>query len=150
MRLAAAPTVLIVPLGPPRPEISKRLLHRRGALLLLACTLAGCRGAGGRTEVDAKIEWVPRPAVLGDTTWIATLRTESGEPLRGATVTIEATMTHPGMAPVIREAQETAPGRYEARGEWTMAGDWVLIVRGETADGLEWEKWISVPSVTRR
>lgn len=148
MRPAAAPIVLA--LAPPKPEISRRLIHRRSAILLLGCVLAGCRPGNRAAGVEAEIEWVPKPAKLGPATWITSLRTPSGEPLREATVTFEATMTHPGMVPVIRDAQEIAPGRYEAQGEWTMAGDWVLIVRGKTAGGLEWEETTSVPGVARR
>lgn len=147
MRPAAAPTIHA--LAPPKPEIPRRLFHRRSAILLLGCALAGCRPGNRPAGVEAEIEWDPKPAKVGPATWRASLRTPSGEPLRGATVTFEATMTHPGMVPVIREAQETAPGRYEAPGEWTMAGDWVLIVSGKTAGG-EWDKSINVPGVAGR
>ena len=64
-----------------------------------------------------------------------------------ATLEFEGTMTHPGMMPVFADASETSAGRYEATLEFTMGGDWIIIVRGALPDGSELEREIEVRGV---
>ena len=40
-------------------------------------------------------------------------------------------MSHPGMAPVVSVMQERENGTYVAPIEFTMAGDWILVVSGD-------------------
>jgi hypothetical protein len=96
------------------------------AILGIACAAAACR---------------PTPAF--DIAW-AVDRTQvrvvlrnrvDGQPIRGARLTIEGHMTHPGMAPVLSTVRETGAGVYEAELPLTMAGDWTLVVSGALADG---------------
>ena len=42
---------------------------------------------------------------------------------------------------------ETAPGRYQADLEFTMGGDWFILVRAELLDGRSMERKIDVPGV---
>jgi hypothetical protein len=51
------------------------------------------------------------------------------------------------MVPVFAPALETAPGRYQAALEFTMGGDWFILVRAELPDGRTMERKIDVPGV---
>jgi hypothetical protein len=64
-----------------------------------------------------------------------TLRDAAGQPVPAAVLDIEAHMEHPGMAPVVARASETAPGVYGARLSLSMAGDWVVFVTGTLPGG---------------
>jgi hypothetical protein len=56
-------------------------------------------------------------------------------------------MTHPGMRPVLADAQERERGRYDARLDFTMGGDWSILVTGQLADGRRIDHRFDVPGV---
>jgi hypothetical protein len=73
-----------------------------------------------------------------------------GEPhaaAAGTRVRVVGHMTHPGMQPIEAEATRRGPGVYVADVKFTMAGDWVLLVTLELADGRRIERRIDVPGV---
>ena len=109
----------------------------------------GRRDQAARTDPRVDLTWTPRPdtAVVGPATLTVSLRAPSGAPIAGATVRIEGHMTHAGMAPLMAEAVEGAPGVYDAAFAFTMQGDWVLLVSVNLPDGTRVERRIDVPTV---
>jgi hypothetical protein len=116
--------------------------------VLLLLLLAGCgRGARDLPEVGVELEIAPHPPQLGPATVTATLRDAGGQPIEGAEVELEGNMNHAGMVPVSAQAPEVAPGRYQADLEFTMGGDWFILVRAKLPDGRSMERAIDVPGV---
>ena len=56
-------------------------------------------------------------------------------------------MSHPGMSPVFAESSEVASGRYQAHIDFSMAGDWVLLLHIKLPDGETVERQIDVKGV---
>lgn len=69
------------------------------------------------------------------------------KPVSGARVRLEGNMTHAGMSPVFAEAIEVEPGRYRATLEFTMGGDWVVLVHAVLPDGRKVERQFDVKGV---
>lgn len=125
-------------------------------LLLMVGWVAGgvaCR-RGQTGDAGPAVVRVELSPVEGDSLVVGTpvrvtvtLERNDGSPVEGAKVSLEATMTHAGMQPVFAEATEVAPGMYQARVEFTMGGDWIIIVRGTLPDGKPFEHMTQVPGV---
>jgi hypothetical protein len=137
--------------------------------LLLSASVAGgaaCRSHAESTAVakaDATVDlaWTLSERRVGPTTLIVTLREAGGSaptrdggltqgaPITGATVRVEALMTHPGMAPIEATAVATGltTGEYRADFAFTMAGDWVLLVTATLPDGRRIERRIDIANV---
>ena len=127
---------------------------RLAALLVVASLSPGNAGCGrgdqaGRTDPRVDLTWTLRPAtaVVGPATLTVSLRAPSGAPIAGATIRIEGHMTHAGMAPLMADAVERAPGVYDAAFGFTMQGDWVLLVSVTLPDGTHVERRIDVANV---
>jgi hypothetical protein len=71
----------------------------------------------------------------------------ASKPVSGARVTLEGNMTHAGMTPVFAEAKESEPGSYRATLEFTMAGDWVVLLHASLPDGRKIERQWDVKGV---
>jgi hypothetical protein len=67
---------------------------------------------------------------------------EDGVPVEGAVVEIEGNMTHAGMEPVFVIATEREAGQYVATLDWTMGGEWFLIIRATLPGGESVERTI--------
>lgn len=70
-----------------------------------------------------------------------------GHPVRGAGVNLEGDMSHPGMSPVFGKAMESEPGSYRAALEFTMAGDWVVLIHMTLPNGRKVERQFDVKGV---
>jgi len=71
----------------------------------------------------------------------------AGKTITRAHIAIEADMSHPGMSPLFAEAKETEPGRYQARLDFQMAGDWVILLHVTLPGGKKLERQIDVRGV---
>ena len=128
-------------------------MARRLLLTALACAAtllaAGCRGPAGATpDVLVEHEISPRPPRVGPAVFdLRMTDVASSKPLSGARVRLEANMAHAGMTPVFAEAEEAGPGRYRATLEFTMGGDWVVILHAALPDGRKLERRFDVKGV---
>ena len=131
---------------------SQRERFRRALPLLFvalhACAVAGaCRRPAVADNVSVEWSLAPTPPAVGAST--LTLRVLDGarRPVRGASLTVEGHMSHPGMAPVLAAAVERGDGLYEVELRFTMAGDWILLVSGSLSSGAAVRHRIDVPNV---
>lgn len=116
---------------------------------LAICTcIGGCsRADSDAITVGADCRVTPRPFTVGPAHLDCLLYDSDDAPLTGASVRMEANMTHPGMSPVQTRLRELAPGRYEAGFELSMAGDWYLVLAGRTEEGASFEHQIDLRGV---
>jgi YtkA-like len=137
--------------GGPRLNLVRRhRFHRDLPLLLVlsACSLTGAchRPAQAR---NLTFEWSlsPARAVVGPAVLELRVLDAARRPVHGARLRVEAQMSHPGMAPVVAGATEGADGTYSANLQFTMAGDWILLVAGSLSNGETVQYRIDVPGV---
>jgi hypothetical protein len=127
--------------------MAQRRVARLLAILGAVCAVVACRP----TPVF-DLSWIvePRADATGADAPVTVVirRGTNGEPVTGARLTLEAHMSHPGMAPVVSDVAEVSTGRYQARLRLTMTGDWTLILSGTLADGqrVTWEHRIGINS----
>lgn len=119
-----------------------RLLRAAAACLLLA----GCSPGEGDVNLTWEVE--PEPPVVGTSaTGYITLRDATLAPITGARIQVEGHMAHPGMEPVLATAVEGAAGVYQVPLAFTMAGDWIILVKGTLPDGTSLSRRIDVAGV---
>ena len=126
----------------------------RGRMLLAtvacACALLGaaCRLTEPTPDFLVRHEISPDPPRVGPAD-VSLRLTDflSSKPVSGARVTLEGNMTHAGMSPVFAEAKEAEPGSYRATLEFTMGGDWVVLVHAALPDGRKIERQFDVKGV---
>jgi hypothetical protein len=138
------------------PRAQRRVLT---AAVIIACSLAAACAAPGcdvhwdreRESSEAvSVSWTldPSPPLAGTSLVVRlTLRDHEQKPITGARLRLEGLMSHPGMAPVTADVTERGNGDYEAPLQFTMAGDWVLVVTGELPGGRQIKKQIEINGV---
>lgn len=129
--------------------VFRRCFTAFGVLVLFAgLFLAGCgQRPAAQDGVSVEHEVTPRPPRVGAARIALRVTDAAGRPLSGARVRLEGNMSHAGMRPVFGEARESGPGRYESALEFTMGGDWVILVRLTLPDGREIERQFDVKGV---
>ena len=138
--------------GGPRLRIPfGRPLQRTRSTLLVALTACWLQVACHRPARAShlRFEWTltPAPATVGPAALTLRLFDADGRPVRGAQVRIEAQMAHPGMGAVVTTATEREHGMYHAEVQFTMSGDWILLVGGSLSNGQTLHYRIDVPGV---
>ena len=114
------------------------------------CTI-GCRNRSSAGQgIAVRNEISPWPARQGEATVSFQLADSNAYPVSHARISVEGDMAHPGMAPVFSDAHETSPGSYEAHVNFSMGGDWVLLLHVTLADGRKFDKQVDVKGVESR
>ena len=60
---------------------------------------------------------------------------------------IEGNMSHPGMGPTFSQTHEIAAGVYQGTLDFSMPGDWVVLMHIALPGGMKVEKQINVDGV---
>ncbi|MGA2136458.1 MAG: FixH family protein [Bryobacteraceae bacterium] len=108
----------------------------------------GCRKpAESSPAILIEHEVAPWPARIGTATITLIMWDAKGRAVRNARIALEADMSHPGMRPEFGETREIAPGRYQGRVAFTMAGDWVVLMRVTLPGGQKLERQMDVNGV---
>jgi len=100
--------------------------------------------------LDIRQSIEPMPVRVGKSELTVQVLRLDGSPLRGAHISVEADMSHPGMAPVFSGAEELGDGRYRADLKLDMAGDWVVLLHLHTPEGESVERQIELKGVQAR
>lgn len=115
------------------------------SILLAACGSAATPAATTPAKpVNIKVETNPNPAMMGDMEVIFTITDASGSPIEGATVDVSA--AHTGMSGMDMSglASEQGSGKYALNANFSMSGDWKVIVYVRK-DGLDYKEEIEFP-----
>jgi hypothetical protein len=117
--------------------------------MLSACVLPGCRPQSPTPDIHAhaSVQFDPDPPAVGQTRLTVDLTDDAGQPVRVGQLQVEGNMNHAGMRPVFTRLEETDPGRYTGSIEFTMGGDWFLILSAEVADKGSLQVKVDVPAV---
>jgi hypothetical protein len=113
------------------------------SLLTSGCT----RPAESPPVVEIEHAISPQPVRVGAATVMLKLADAAGKTIAGAHIAMEADMSHPGMSPLFADAKELEPGRYQARLDFQMAGDWVILLHVTLPGGEKLERQIDVRGV---
>jgi len=118
-------------------------------MLALAISLAqGCsKSSGSASDVSVVLASDPRPPRAGRNTFIVTLTSQAGQPILGAQVSLEGDMSHPGMSPAFADAKEITPGKYQARLDLNMLGDWTIIAHIQLPSGRTFDRETKFPNL---
>lgn len=98
-------------------------------------------------ELRIEHEIAPQPPKVGTATLTVKLTDNTGNPQQGINMRLEETMSHAGMHPAFVDAREVAPGRYQAPLEFTMGGDWIIILHLTLLDGRKVERQLEIRGV---
>lgn len=113
-------------------------------LSLILVSLLGC----SRTPSDdprLNISLEQPPSTMAVQTIVLSI-SDGATPLENAKVQIEATMTHAGMPSQIVQLEPLGAGKYQASIDFSMLGEWVLIVNVTESNGAVMQR--TLPAFT--
>jgi len=116
------------------------LLVRVLLVILVGGSIQACRGETPSDDLPVRVAVAvaPTPPIVGPNRLVLDLTDHDGAPLDAVAVRIEGTMTHAGMVPVFDTASHQGGGRWIVpEFDFTMGGEWILIIRVELPDGQE-------------
>jgi hypothetical protein len=131
------------------------MIRQAGMCLTLIAWLiaSGCRQeptADDPRSIQVVVQVHPAPPRVGPAIATVILSDAGGNRIRDAAIQVEGDMNHAGMRPEFGTGREVEPGRYEAPLQFTMGGDWFLLVDAYLADGRKLRKKVDLPAVRRR
>lgn len=115
---------------------------------LVALSSTSChKPSDSSPSIRIEHEVIPVPPRVGPATIALNISDASGKAVTRASVTIEGDMSHAGMGPVFSEAKEQSPGRYQAPLQFSMAGDWVILIHAKLSNGQKLERQFDIKGV---
>jgi hypothetical protein len=69
---------------------------------------------------------------------------QANHPISGASVSIEADMSHPGMKPLFASAAAISADNYQADLSFDMPGDWILSVTANGPGGVHGQRQLNL------
>ncbi len=138
---------------PNGPNAPTAMTWRTGVFALLLVALlafsSGCRPKSGAADAAVRVDLVfaHPPPTTGNNDFTLSLADDRGNAIAATQLEVEGDMNHAGMKPSFARVQETAPGRYTGTIEFTMGGDWILLVSGDLPDHSRFRQKVNVPGV---
>lgn len=123
------------------------MLFRYGQLILLSLMFLSLLGCSRTPSDDPRLlmSLEQTPNAMGVQTIVLVIN-DGSTPLDNAKVQIEATMTHAGMPSQIVQMQALGAGKYQGSIDFSMLGEWVLIVNVTEANGAVMQR--TLPAFT--
>jgi hypothetical protein len=131
------------------PEFYRKIFSVISFLFVIGIIFSGCQ-TSGESYSDIELQWEiePDPPKVGMAVINILLTDSTGQLIRNADIELEGNMSHPGMQPVITNAEEISEGVYSAKFEFTMGGDWFILINSKLADERIVERQIDIPGVS--
>lgn len=104
-------------------------------LLLGACGRIQRDQSLNGTEITVEMTVDPPAPSVGPARLVFVVTDAQGQPVDDAQIEVEGNMTHAGMVPVFAQSKAGDDGRYVVPFDWTMGGDWFVVVDITLADG---------------
>jgi len=136
----------------PKTSRPSRLQLAFAAVLAIfaANFLVGCRP---KTPVHAgsllaTVQFEPNPPTThGPVKLSVSLSDAAGKPLQIDQLEVEGDMNHAGMTPVFAHLHKTGPGEFAGEIQFTMGGDWFILLTAQLPGNTHFIKKIDVPGV---
>jgi hypothetical protein len=110
--------------------------------------LTGCHHVAAPSDsLEVHCEIAPLPPRVGTAAVTVRLADARALAVSGAHVTIEGDMSHPGMGPTFGQTREVAAGEYRGTLQFTMPGDWAVLMHIALPDGEKVDRQVNVSGV---